>query len=214
MNARIAAVALFLLPMVGACQGAKLRLPDFQPLADKATDSVNISVSPWLLRTMTSLVDAQDADGVKTKEILGRIQSIDIRSYEFATDFVYSRQDIESVRRQLTGPGWTQLMQSHNREKGEDLDIYLSMENNRTTGFALIACEPREFTIINIVGSVSAEDLPKIENYLHLPKRGVGEQGVNLGTVGQQGVSPEQVNQQVVKLRRQLSNAGWLGTTL
>jgi len=209
MNGRIAAVALFLLPVVGACQSAKLRLPDFQPLADKATDSVNISVSPWLLRTMTSLVDAHDADGAKTKEMLGRIKSIDIRSYEFATDFAYSRQDIESVRRQLTGPGWTQLMQVHNREKGEDVDIYLSMENNRTTGFALIASEPREFTIINIVGSVSAEDLPKIEDYLHLPKRGVGEEGANLRSVGQEGLSEEGV-----KLRKQLADAGWLGTTL
>jgi len=209
MNSRIAAVALFLLPMVGACQSAKLRLPDFQPLADKATDSVNISVSPWLLRTMTSLVDTHDADGVKTKELLGRIQSIDIRSYEFATDFAYSRDDIESVRRQLTGPGWTRLMQVHNREKGEDVDIYLSMENNRTTGFALIASEPREFTIINIVGSVSAEDLPKIENYLHLPKGGAGQEGVNLGSVGEEGVS-----QGGAELRKKLSDAGWLGTTL
>jgi len=209
MNPRIAAVALLLLPVVGACQSAKLRLPDFQSLADKATDSVNISVSPWLLRMMTSLVDTKDEDGAKTKEILGRIQSIDIRSYEFATDFAYSRTDIESVRRQLTGPGWTRLMQVHNREKGEDVDMYLSTENDRTTGFALIASEPREVTLINIVGSISAEDLPKIENYLHVPKRGAGQEGVNLGSIDH-----EVVSEQGARLRKQLSDAGWLGTTL
>jgi hypothetical protein len=32
----------------------------------------------------------------------------------------------------------------------------------------LIASEPREFTIINIVGSISMEDLPRLEKQLHL----------------------------------------------
>jgi hypothetical protein len=49
------------------------------------------------------------------------------------------------------------------------------IENNRTQGFALIASEPREFTIINIVGSISLDDLPKLEEQLHLPKVGVGQ---------------------------------------
>ena len=41
--------------------------------------------------------------------------------------------------------------------------MYILVENNRTKGFALIASEPREFTIINIVGSINIEDLPKLE---------------------------------------------------
>lgn len=53
--------------------------------------------------------------------------------------------------------------------------MYVLIENNRTQGFALIASEPREFTIINIVGSISLEDLPKIEHQLHLPTGGVGQ---------------------------------------
>ena len=66
-------------------------------------------------------------------------------------------------------------MQVHNRKNGEDVDMYILVENDRTSGFALIASEPREFTIINIVGSISVEDLPKLENHLHLPKVAVGQ---------------------------------------
>jgi hypothetical protein len=221
MKPRIATLALtcLFLPLVGACQSAKLRLPDFQPLADKATDSVNISVSPWLLHTVASLIDDKDADGAATREMFNRIHSIDIRSYEFATDFAYSRADIDAVRRQLTGPGWTQLMQVRDRQKNEDVDIYLAIENNRTTGFALIASEPRQFTIINIVGSISMEDVPKIENYLHVPKGTGGMGAVDLGRVGTSDVGAGRVGtsgvgQQPVDSNKRLSDAGWAANTL
>ena len=59
-------------------------------------------------------------------------------------------------------------MQVHHREKSEDVDMYVLIENNVTKGFALIASEPREFTIINIVGSIKMDDLPALENHFAL----------------------------------------------
>ena len=53
--------------------------------------------------------------------------------------------------------------------------MYILVENDRTHGFALISSEPREFTIINIVGSIAVEDLPKLKDRLHLPKFDVGQ---------------------------------------
>jgi hypothetical protein len=164
------AVASVLLPGLGAAQDARLKLPEFRSLAAKATESVNISISPWLLRMAGSFIDDQDADSVETKRLLAGIKSIEVRSYQFATDKAYSAEDIDPVRSQLAGSGWSQIMQVHHREKSEDVDMYVLIENNVTKGFALIASEPREFTIINIVGSIGIEDLPKLQSHLHLPK--------------------------------------------
>jgi hypothetical protein len=172
MKMRIAQIALacLLLPAMACAQDARLKLPDFKSLSGKATESVNISLSPWLLRMAGAFMDEKDADSAATKRLLGGIKSIEIRSYQFAADFVYSPSDIESVKSQLAGPGWNQLMQVHHREKNEDVNMYILVENNVTKGFALIASQPREFTIINIVGSIAVEDLPKLESHLHLPK--------------------------------------------
>jgi hypothetical protein len=95
-------------------------------------------------------------------------------------------------------------MQVHDREKSEDVDVYIAIENNRTTGFALIASEPRQFTIINIVGSVARTDLPKIENYLHLPAGKVGLGRVDEGRVDQGGVN----------MGKPSADAGWPANTL
>jgi Domain of unknown function (DUF4252) len=169
------ALACILLPTLGMAQNAALKLPDFGSLSGKAIESVNITLSPWLLRTMAAFVDDKDADSAATKKLLSGIKSIQVRSYEFATDFAYSIADIDAVRRQLAAPGWSQLMQVHNRDKNEDVDMYVLVENNRTTGFALITSEPRQFTIINIVGSISVEDLPKLQDQLHLPRVSSGQ---------------------------------------
>ncbi|HWX28627.1 MAG TPA: DUF4252 domain-containing protein [Steroidobacteraceae bacterium] len=169
------ALACFLLPAWGSAQDAKLKLPDFSSLASKATESVNVSLNPWLLRIAAASMDDKDADSAATKKLLSAIKSIEIRNFQFSTDFAYSAADIDAVRRQLRAPGWSQLMQVHDRNKGADVDIYIRVENDRTSGFALIASEPREFTIINIVGSISVEDLPRLENHLHLPKTPVGQ---------------------------------------
>ena len=154
------ALACLLLPRLGAAQDAKLKLPEFRSLAGKATESVNISLSPWLLHMAGSFIDDKD----------------EVRSYQFASDNAYSAADIDSVRSQLVG--WSQIMQVHHREKSEDVDMYVLIENNVTKGFALIASQPREFTIINIVGSISIDDLPKLQSHLHLPK--VPDSQINL----------------------------------
>ena len=176
MRVLMIALACTLLPGLGAAQDPKLKMPEFRSLAGKATESVNISLSPWLLHLAGSFIDDKDEDSVATKHLLAGIKSIEIRSYQFATDNAYSAADIESVRRQLAG--WSQIMQVHQREKSEDVDMYVLVENNVTKGFALIASEPREFTIINIVGSISIEDLPRLQSHLHLPK--VADARINL----------------------------------
>jgi hypothetical protein len=177
MKIRVAELALacLLLPTWGAAQDPKLKLPDFSSLAGKATESVNVTLNPWLLRIAAASMDDGNADSAATKKLLSAINSIEIRNFQFATDFAYSTADIDGVRRQLAAPGWSQLVQVHDRKNSKDVDIYILVENDRTRGFALIASEPREFTIINIVGSIRIEDLPRLENYLHLPKAAAGQ---------------------------------------
>jgi len=137
------ALVCILLPTIGAAQNPALKLPDFGSLSGKAIESVNITLSPWLLRTMAAFVDDKDADSAATKRLLGGIKSIQVRSYQFASDFAYSIADIDAVRQQLAAPGWSRLMQVHNRDKNEDVDMYVLVENDRTTGFALITSDQR-----------------------------------------------------------------------
>jgi hypothetical protein len=174
MKLRVLLMSCLLIPTLSWAADGKLKLPDFKGLSEKATDSVHISLGPWLLQMASGFISDSDTDGADTKRMLSGIKSIEIHSFTFATDFAYSLADIDGVRRQLSAPGWSQLMQVHDGKKNEDVDMYVLMQDNHSSGFALVASEPREFTIINIVGSFDPEDLPKLQKHLHIHESSIG----------------------------------------
>src|SRR4029453_3459011 len=100
--------------------------------------------------------------------VLSGIKSIVVRSYEFDSDFVYSKDDVEAVRKQLSAPGWTQLAQVRKRDKAQEVDVYVALTDDQAKGFAIVASEPRKFTILNIVGSIDLEQIAKLQHHMDL----------------------------------------------
>ena len=95
--------------------------------------------------------------------LLQDIKSVRVRNFTFDTDDAYSQADIDSVRKQLQGPGWSALATVHRREPREDVDVYVCLEDDKIKGLAVIASEPREFTIVNIVGSIDLDKIAQLE---------------------------------------------------
>ena len=54
--------------------------------------------------------------------------------------------------------------------KHADVDIYIMHDHNQAIGLALIASEPRQFTIVNIVGAIDLDKLHKLEGQFGVPK--------------------------------------------
>ena len=149
-------------------ESGRLILPDFRELETKASECTVVTVGPWLLHFASHFADNRDPDGAATRRVLANIKSITIHSYEFDSDFVYSASDVEAVRAQLRAPNWNRLAQVRGKDHN-NVDVYVSMENDKTTGFAVISAEPRELTIVNVVGSISPEDLQRLSAHFDIP---------------------------------------------
>ncbi len=63
----------------------------------------------------------------------------------------------------------------HGAKDHGNVDIYISIEQGRANGLAIIASEPREFTIVNIVGSIDLQKLHRIEGKFGIPKISPGD---------------------------------------
>jgi hypothetical protein len=145
-----------------------LELPSFSHLQSKATEVVDITLGTWPLALASKFMDADDAEDAEVKKLLSGIKSIAIRSYEFDSDFAYSKEDVDAVRDQLSAPGWTQLAQVRKRNKAQEVDVYMALNGDHANGFAIIASEPRKFTILNVVGSIDLNQLAKLRNHVDL----------------------------------------------
>jgi len=174
-----ALMAIATLAFAPGAKGASpdLKIPDFSHLHQKAVDSVDLTVDGFLLRIAKKFAaeDAGDNDSKELGAFLRDIKSIRVRNFEFDSDGAYSSADIDAVRKQLAAPGWSALVQSHKREPKEDVDVYLCMEGDKMLGLAVIASEPRSFTIVNIIGSIDIDKIAKLDGQFGIPKKSLSE---------------------------------------
>jgi hypothetical protein len=150
--------------------GARLDLPDFKGLEERATQSVNITLDPSLLAIAARFLDGSDPRDAATKEVVKGLQGIYVRSFTFDADGAYQPADLEAIRRQLATPGWSLLVQTRDRKEHTAVDIFVMKTNDKAIGLALIASEPREFTIVNIVGAIDLDKLHRLEGQFGIPK--------------------------------------------
>jgi hypothetical protein len=148
----------------------QLKLPSFEGLTDKASESVSITLDPALLQLAARFLDPADPQDAAAKEAIRGIKGIYVRSFTFDEDFAYPKSDVELVRKQLSAPGWQQLVQVRSKKEQQKVDIYILVEQERANGLAIIASQPREFTIVNIVGSVDMRKLHELEGQFGIPK--------------------------------------------
>jgi len=163
----IAAVAAWGVSATCSAATPELNIPDFSQLRGKAVDSVDVTLDGFLMRLVARFARKSEDENA---QFLSDIKSVRVRNFEFAEDGLYSLADVDSVRRQLSAPGWTQIVSAQKRSEKEKVDVYLCAENEKILGIAVIASEPRSFTIVNVIGNIDIDKLAKLEGQFGIPK--------------------------------------------
>jgi len=164
-------LTVMLVPVVSAAgQNPRMRMPDLSQLAARSTNTVDISLDGALLSLAARFLDDGDKDEHEVKRLLASVKGIYVKTFEFDRDGGYTPSDVDAVRQQLTGPGWSRLMGIGSRRDGENVDIYMWMDGNRPGGLAILAAQPRQLVIVNIIGEIDLEKLRAIEGQFGVPR--------------------------------------------
>lgn len=158
-----------------AQERGRLRLDGLDRLASKATDSVNVEVDGLLIKLASKILSDKDPDEKIAREIISGLRGVYVRTYEFGKEGEYADSDIAPVRDQLRPPAWTRLVgvKSHDGD-WDDAEVYVAAEGGRVEGLTLITAEPKEITVINIVGDIDVDKLKRLEGTLGIPRIHVG----------------------------------------
>src|SRR2546427_3533227 len=173
---KFAAVILLLIggtAITAHAQGARLQIDQLDFLANKASETVDVKLDERLMLTAAKIFsEKEDAD---IKEILKGLKGIYVKSFEFEKAGEYSPADVESVMSQLRGGGWSKIVGVRSKKDGDNVDVYLMMQGDQIEGLAVISAEPKEFTVVNIVGPVNLEKLTKLEGQFGVPDLGLDQ---------------------------------------
>src|SRR5690349_5319311 len=101
----------------------QLQLPEFASLTDKASEVVNVTLDPRLLGMACRFLSADDPEEAQVKKLCTGLRGIFVRHFTFDSDFAYPKADIDAVRRQLSGPGWSQMVNVKSKKDKADVDV-------------------------------------------------------------------------------------------
>ena len=149
---------------------AELRLPEFDSLRAKASDSVVISLDEDMLRMAGQFLDSSDPRDANAKAVIRGLKSIYVRSFSFEVPYQVPSAEIAALRSQLAAPRWRRVVQTHSEVDHSDVDIYLAADTEHAQGLVIIVTEPREFTVVSIAGAIDLARLHSLAGHLGVPR--------------------------------------------
>lgn len=153
-------------------QTSRLELSSLDHLSAKASQTVDVNIDERLMRIAAKAFSDKDADEREIKKLITGVKGIYVKSFEFETDGQFTTADVETVRAQLRGPGWTRLVNVTSKKEGI-VEVYLLLNGDQVGGLAVLSSEDRELTVVNIVGPVDLEKLAKLEGQFGVPELGI-----------------------------------------
>jgi len=166
-------LSLFMaLPFVVHAQDSRLQLNSLDHLAAKANQTVDVNIDERLMKLAAKLFNQKDADEEQVKKLIEGLKGIYVKSFEFDNPGEYSAADLETIRTQLRGPGWTRLVNVISKKEG-NVEVYLLFNGEQVGGLAVLYSEEKELTVVNLVGPVNLDKLAELEGQFGVPELGI-----------------------------------------
>jgi Domain of unknown function (DUF4252) len=153
---------------VASAQDPRLQTRSLDYLTAKASQTVDVNIDERLIQMTAKFFSASDPDEKKIKEIISGLKGIYVKVYEFERENEYTAADVESIRSQLRTTAWSQIVKINSKKDGS-VEVYLMTANDRISGLAVLAADPKELTIVNIIGPVDLDKLSELEGQFGVP---------------------------------------------
>ena len=142
-------------------QNAKLDLSHLDKLASKASKVTDVNLGGPMLKLAAENLAAKKhgEKGAAMQGMVQQLKGIYVKSFEFSKPGEYSHADVESVLKQLKSGGWKPVVNVKEEKSGETTNIYVMEEGGEIVGMAVVAAEPQELTVVNLVGPINFSTL-------------------------------------------------------
>ncbi len=155
-------------------QSARLQIDQLDSLANKASETVDVKLDEHLMQMTAKFFVSKDPDDAEIRELIKGVKGIYVKSFTFEKEGEYSPAEVDSVMSQLRGGAWSKIIGVTSKKDGDNVEVYLNTAGDQINGLAVLSIEPKEFTVVNIVGPINLEKLVQLEGqfgvpYLNLP---------------------------------------------
>lgn len=142
--------------------GLPLPSPVEKELAARASNVTEVTLGKNMLAFAAKFMEGKDKDEEATRHLIEGLDGIYVREYEFDKEGQYSMEDIQKLRSYFETNDWSPIVRERDKKSGESTDVMMKMVNGQTRGLFVLDAEPKELSIVLILGPVKMEDLGKL----------------------------------------------------
>lgn len=165
-------MSLVVLVVLGAAaamaQNPRIQTSQLDALAAKAAQTVDVNIDERLMQFAAKFLSSKDPDEASVKELVNGLKGIYVKSFEFENEGQYTEADLEGIRSQLRNSAWTRIVNVTSKKEGA-VEVYLMQVGNQISGLAVLASDPKEVTVVNIIGPVDLDKLTQLEGQFGIP---------------------------------------------
>jgi len=129
---------------------------------------VNVTLDEDKLKFASAFLSTDEPNQSAAKGVVQGLKAINVRVFEFDKPGEVSSSDLDGIRKQLKDPGWSKVIEA--KERDESVEIYMFGKNKDLTALIIIAAEPKELAVVNIVGPVDLKTLGGLAGKFGIPK--------------------------------------------
>ena len=163
------------LAFAAAASAQQIDLTALDKLASRAKSAVNVTLDKNQLGFASQFLSNEDPNQAAAKNLVTGLEAINVRVFEFDNANSFTSADIDGIRSQLKGPGWSKMVEA--REGDESAEVYMFAKGNQMGGITVIVGEKRELAVVNIVGPVDLKTLGSLAGKFGIPKDVMGSMG-------------------------------------
>jgi Domain of unknown function (DUF4252) len=160
----VLAAAASAVPLMAQTSPLPLPAPVEKELAARASNVTEVTLGKNMLSFAAKFMNGNDKDEAATRQLIEGLDGIYVRDYEFDKPGQYSMVDIDQLRKYFETSEWSPMVRERERKSGESTDVMVKLVNGETHGMFILDAEPKELTIVLILGPIRMDQLGELKS--------------------------------------------------
>ncbi|MGA3335448.1 MAG: DUF4252 domain-containing protein [Terracidiphilus sp.] len=144
-------------------QTLPLPAPVEKELAARASNVSEVTLGKGMLGFAASFMDGKDKDQAAVKQLIEGLDGIYVRDYEFDKEGQFYAWQVEQLRKYFETGEWSPLVRDRDTKTGESSDVMVKLVNGQSGGLFVLDVEPKEISIVLILGPIRMDQLGELK---------------------------------------------------
>jgi hypothetical protein len=160
-------------PALGQNSSPLVMPPQFEKdLSARAVNVTEVTLGKNMLSFAAKFMDGKDKNQAAAQQLIEGLDGIYVRDYEFDKEGEYSMDEIQKLRQAFETPEWSPIVHETERKGAETNDVLVKLVNGEAHGMFILSAEPKELSIVLILGPIRMDQLGELKGIAGLGSLG------------------------------------------